>query len=246
MGREQRVRLFPSRNGPIRCGCGPYDSVHERLDVNGDGLVDEVVWLSRCSYEGTVRAGHAVYFRTASTTGRRDRLCVDLPARVEHDEEYLRLSRLHPCGAVVPVVVMRPFLGDACSLHGLDDESVRVECRSSSRTLMLRWDVATFRLIPEGAPPDARRKPRRDSSALARAEGTRPRALRRCLQGRRGRTARPRNVRAHRAGLLHRARRLRGRCRRRRARRGRPRRAPRSAGRVARRRRPRRAAPPGG
>lgn len=44
-------------------------------------------------------------------------------------------------------------LADGCTYVGMPDESVEIRCVRPARTLRLRWDAASFRLIPEGETP---------------------------------------------------------------------------------------------
>lgn len=206
-----RAGFFRTRNGPIRCGWGPHDEVVGRVDVDGDGTRDEVLFLSRylpClraerlsgdyegayvarwqtpqgwtsaflqervngdrpwrysgGFDGAITAGRGTYFRTSGSSDDDSAGCSDLPARVESGVASVGFSRLHPCGEVVGVTRFVEPLADGCTYVGMPDESVEIRCARPARTLRLRWDAASFRLVPEGET-----QPRFEGTELCRHE----------------------------------------------------------------------------
>ena len=121
------------------------------LTIEGSCSGGNDAYKASSGYDGLIQAGRAVYFRVGHRPELDSTHCVDLPARV-HDLVYnIALHRLHPCGELVTVLQLPALAAGGCTWTGLPDESVRVNCRHPARSLLLRWNAASFRLEPEGA-----------------------------------------------------------------------------------------------
>lgn len=120
------------------------------LSIEGSCSGGSDAYKPSSEYRETIGAGRSVYFRVEHRDAVATR-CVDLPPGVRDDAGYTALHRLHPCGELVTVLWMPALAAGGCTWTGLPDESVRVTCRHPARSLLLRWNAASFRLEPEGA-----------------------------------------------------------------------------------------------
>jgi hypothetical protein len=121
------------------------------LTIEGSCSGGNDAYKASSGYDGLIQAGRAVYFRVGHRPELDSTHCVDLPERVHDLVHNIALHRLHPCGELVNVLRMPALAAGGCTWTGLPDESVRVTCRHPARSLLLRWNAASFRLEPEGA-----------------------------------------------------------------------------------------------
>ena len=159
---DSLLHLSASANGCSRVDCGgnlqgitvlrwhTVEGWHAaELTVEGSCSGGNDAYKPSHEYGGVIQAGRAVYFRVE----HRDAVathCVDRPPDVHDEVEDIALHRLHPCGELVNVLRMHELAAGGCTWTGLPDESVRVTCRHPARSLLLRWNAASFRLEPEG------------------------------------------------------------------------------------------------
>lgn len=161
---DSLLHLSASANGCDRVSCGGnlqgitvlrWHTVEgwraAELTVEGSCSGGNPDYKPSSEYAGIVRAGRAVYFRVDHTPSLSSNHCVDLPPSVHDGVENIALHRLHPCGELVTVLQLPALAAGGCTWTGLPDESVRVTCRHPARSLLLRWNAASFRLEPEGA-----------------------------------------------------------------------------------------------
>ncbi len=140
---ETLVRAHPDEGGPV--------IVLMREGVRGaPGIVVDQEWdhdHHSVQYGEVMRAGRVEYVAMDDWVvglcfGCRDAQC-DVSSR--------RLLRLHPDGWFVVVVNLpRESEGEALTLRGEPDGSVTVTGAVTGRTQRLRFDAATFALVPDG------------------------------------------------------------------------------------------------
>ncbi|MFO0626405.1 MAG: hypothetical protein U0325_12400 [Polyangiales bacterium] len=161
---DSLLHLSPSAGDCGRLGCGGnFQGVTvlrwhtaegwraAELTLEGSCSGGNDAYKASSGYDRLIQAGRAVYFSVGHRPELDSTHCVDLPPRVYDLVYNIALHRLHPCGELVAVLQLPALAAGGCTWTGLPDESVRVTCRHPARSLLLRWNAASFRLEPEGA-----------------------------------------------------------------------------------------------